>query len=80
MQVKRGETVKVVARTAGITVSTFAVVQQDGSLGDLVQVQTLDKKDRFAARVSGWKELEVSATGATTGDFATLNRSTALKR
>ena len=80
LQVKRGETVKVVARTAGITVSTFAVVQQDGSLGDLVQVQTLDKKDRFAARVSGWKELEVSATGATTGDFATLNRSTTLKR
>jgi flagella basal body P-ring formation protein FlgA len=80
LQVKRGETVKVVARTAGITVSTFAVVQQDGSLGDLVQVQTLDKKDRFAARVSGWKELEVSPTGATTDDFATLNRSTMLKR
>jgi flagella basal body P-ring formation protein FlgA len=80
LQVKRGETVKVVARTAGITVSTFAVVQQDGSLGDLVLVQTLDKKDRFAARVSGWKELEVSATGATTGDFASLNRSTTQKR
>ncbi len=80
LQVQRGETVKVVARTAGITVSTFAVVQQDGSLGDLVQVQTMDRKDRFAARVCGWKELEVLPTGATTGDFATLNRSTTLKR
>jgi flagella basal body P-ring formation protein FlgA len=74
LQVQRGETVKVFARTAGITVSTYAVVQQDGSLGDLVQAQTLDKKDRFAARVSGWKQLEVSPMGATAADFASLNK------
>lgn len=80
LQVERGETVKVFARTAGITVSTFAVVQQDGSLGDLVQAQTLDKKDRFAARVSGWKQLEVLPTGATAADFATLNQGQTLQR
>ncbi len=74
LQVQRGETVKVFARTAGITVSTYAVVQQDGSLGDLVQAQTLDKKDRFAARVSGWKQLEVLPTGALAADFAALNQ------
>jgi flagella basal body P-ring formation protein FlgA len=80
MQVQRGETVKVIARAGGITVSTFATVQQDGSLGDLVQVQSLDKKDRFAARVSGWKELEVFPTGASAGDYATAKRSTSQTR
>jgi flagella basal body P-ring formation protein FlgA len=74
LQVQRGETVKVFARTGGITVSTFAIVQQNGALGDLVQVQTLDKKDRFAARVSGWKQLEVLPTGVTTAEYEALNR------
>lgn len=73
LQVQRGETVKVFARTGGITVSTFAIVQQNGALGDLVQVQTLDKNDRFAARVSGWKQLEVLPTGASTDDYSTVN-------
>ena len=68
--VQRGETVKVSARTGGITVSTFVVVQQNGALGDLVQVQTLDKSGRFAARVSGWKQLEVLPTGVAAADFA----------
>jgi flagella basal body P-ring formation protein FlgA len=74
LQVQRGETVKVFARTGGITVSTFAVVQQNGAMGDLVQVQTLDKKERFAARVSGWKQLEVLPTGVTTADYEAVNR------
>lgn len=80
LQVHRGETVKVLARAGGITVSTFATVQQDGALGDLVQVQSLDKKNRFAARVSGWKELEVFPTGASAGDYATASRSASRTR
>jgi flagella basal body P-ring formation protein FlgA len=80
LQVQRGETVKVFARTGGITVSTFAVVQQNGALGDLVQVQTLDKKERFAGRVSGWKQLEVLPTGATATDYAVLNQPETQKR
>ena len=76
LQVQRGETVEVFARTGGITVKTFAVVKQDGALGDLVQVETLDRKEKFAARVSGWKQLDVLPTGATATDFATLHRST----
>ena len=70
LQVQRGETVKVFARTGGISVSTYAVVKQDGSMGELVQVETLDSKERFAARVSGWKQLEVLPTGATAADVA----------
>ena len=73
LHVQRGEIVKVNAQTGGIKVSTFAVVQQNGALGDLVQVQTLDKRERFAARVSGWKQLEVLPTGASVSDYATFN-------
>jgi len=80
LQVERGETVTVFARTAGITVRTYAIARQDGALGDLVQVQTLDSKDRFTARVSGRRELEVFATGASAGDFATLQRRKTLQR
>ena len=65
--VERGETVKVYARTAGIQVRTFATVKQDGSMGELVQVETLDKRVRFVARVIGRGELEVYATGASGG-------------
>ncbi|TWU25549.1 flagellar basal body P-ring formation chaperone FlgA [Bythopirellula polymerisocia] len=73
LQVQRGETVEVFARTGGITVKTFAVVKQDGSLGDLVQVETLDRKEKFAARVSGWKQLDVLPTGVSAADVATLH-------
>lgn len=76
LQVQRGETVEVYARTGGITVKTFAVVKQDGSLGDLVQVETLDRKEKFAARVSGWKQLDVLPTGVSAADIATLRSST----
>lgn len=78
--VERGETVTVFARTAGITVRTFAVARQDGAQGELVQAETLDRKDRITARVSGRRELEVLATGATTGDFASLPRHEATRR
>jgi flagella basal body P-ring formation protein FlgA len=78
--VERGETVTIFARTAGITVRTFAVARQDGAHGELVQVERLNSKERFVARVSGRRQLEVLATGATTGDFATLPRHEPLRR
>jgi len=78
--VERGETVTVFARTAGIAVRTFAVARQDGARDELVQVETVDDKQRFTARVSGRRQLEVLATGATTGDFATLPRHEPVRR
>ena len=68
--VRRGERVSVRARAAGITVRTYATAQQDGSLGDLIPVQALEGKERFAARVSGLRELEVFAAGASAGETA----------
>ena len=68
--VRRGERVSVSARTGGITVRTFALVQQDGGLGDLVAVQTIETKERYTARVSGLRELEVFAAGPSASDVA----------
>ncbi len=74
LQVQRGETVTVVARTGGVLVRTFAIARQDGAMGDLVQIETLDSKERFAARVSGRQRLEVLAAGTQAVDYATLGR------
>lgn len=80
LQVQRGETVTVFARTQGISVRTFAIAKQDGAMGELIQVETLDKKDRYAARVSGRRELEVLAAGATADDYANLPRHNGYQR
>jgi flagella basal body P-ring formation protein FlgA len=68
--VERGETVSIVARTGGVAVKTFGVARQAGALGDLIQVESLDTRERFAARVAGRSQLEVMARGATTAEFA----------
>jgi flagella basal body P-ring formation protein FlgA len=73
--VERGETVTVFARTGGIQVRTHVVAKQDGSLGDLIQVETVDRRERFMARVTGLRELDVFATGATVAEHTTLNSS-----
>jgi flagella basal body P-ring formation protein FlgA len=71
--VRRGERVSVVVRTGGIRVRTYALVQQDGGLGDLVAVQTIETKERYTARVSGLRELEVFAAGASAGEVASAS-------
>jgi flagella basal body P-ring formation protein FlgA len=68
--VRRGERVSVHARAAGIVVRTFAVAQQNGALGDLVQVQSLEGNDRYAARVAGVRALEVFAAGSSADEIA----------
>lgn len=72
--VRRGERVAIKARAAGIVVRTYATAQQNGCLGDLIQVQALEGKDRYAARVSGLRELEVFAAGMSAHDVAAANR------
>jgi len=72
--VERGETVTVFARTGGVLVRTLGIAQQHGAMGELVRVETLDGDDRYAARVSGHRELEVFATGVNAGDLALRNR------
>lgn len=77
--VSRGETVSVYARTGGVTVRTFAVAKQNGAQGDLVQVETSDGRNRYAAQVRGRRELEVFAAGNSVDDFAVNSPRTAIK-
>jgi flagella basal body P-ring formation protein FlgA len=72
--VRQGERVSIKARAAGIVVRTYATAQQNGCMGDLVQVQAIDGKERYAARVSGLRELELFAAGTTASDVAAATR------
>jgi len=65
--VKRGDIVTVYSRAAGIRVRTTAIAQKEGSLGELIFVQSLDKKRRYVARVSRFQEVEVYAGGLVIG-------------
>jgi flagella basal body P-ring formation protein FlgA len=67
--VRRGERVEVRVRSAGVVVRTYATASQDGSLGDLLMVDGAARGDRYAARVSGVRELEVFAAGTSAGDL-----------
>jgi flagella basal body P-ring formation protein FlgA len=74
LMVRQGERVSIKARAAGIVVRTYATAQQNGCMGDLVQVQAIDGKERYAARVSGLRELELFAAGTTASDVAAPTR------
>jgi flagella basal body P-ring formation protein FlgA len=59
--VRRGEVVTVYARSAGIRVRSTARAREDGSLGDLVTVESLLDRAAYFAQVSGIREVEVYA-------------------
>ncbi len=59
--VKRGEKVTVTTQGGGIRVRNTARVRQDGARGDLVQVESLETKERYDARVVGLQEVAVLA-------------------
>lgn len=62
--VRRGEVITVYARSAGIRVRSTAKAREDGSLGDLIQVESLLDRAAYFARVSGIQEVEVYARPA----------------
>jgi flagella basal body P-ring formation protein FlgA len=69
--VRRGDVVTVYARSAGVCVRSTARAREDGSLGDLVTVESLLDRATYFAQVSGIREVEVYAR-ATRADSATL--------
>ncbi|WP_428308746.1 flagellar basal body P-ring formation chaperone FlgA [Lacipirellula sp.] len=68
--VRRNERVSVRARAAGVSVRTYAIAQQDGGIGDLVMVQSVASKERYAARVVGARELEIFTAGTSATEIA----------
>jgi flagella basal body P-ring formation protein FlgA len=61
LSVHRGEVVTVLARAGGIRIRTNARSREDGSVGDLVAVESLLNRSAYYARVSGTREVEVFA-------------------
>jgi len=65
--VRRGEVITVYARSAGIRVRSTARAREDGSLGDLIAVESLLDRAAYFARVSGIQEVEVYARATQAG-------------
>jgi flagellar basal body P-ring formation protein FlgA len=61
LMVRRGEVVTVHSRAAGIRVKTVARAKQDGSEGELVELESIPNRKTFLARVCGFQEAEVFA-------------------
>jgi flagella basal body P-ring formation protein FlgA len=61
--VRRGDLVSVVAQSAGVHVRTTARAMEDAALGDLVTLETLEDRQKYAARVTGRQAAQVYASG-----------------
>jgi flagella basal body P-ring formation protein FlgA len=59
--VHKGDVVTVYARSAGIRVRTTARAKEDGGLGELVTMETMQDRKPYQARISGPREAEVLA-------------------
>ena len=57
--IRRNEILTVKARVGGVCVSTDARARSDGSLGEVIQVESLQDRKSYYARVSGSREAEV---------------------
>jgi flagella basal body P-ring formation protein FlgA len=64
VMVHKGDVVTVYARSAGIRARTTARARDDGSLGELVTIETMQERKPFQARVCGVRETEVLAQNA----------------
>ena len=63
--VRRGELVTVIARSAGIHVTTRGKSRDDGAHGEVIEIEPLGSKARLLARVSGAQQVEVYARATT---------------
>jgi flagella basal body P-ring formation protein FlgA len=59
LMVRRGEVVTVYVRSPAIEIRTTGRVRDDGSMGELVAVESLLNRKRYFARVCGVQEVEV---------------------
>jgi flagella basal body P-ring formation protein FlgA len=61
--IRRNEMIRIIARTAGVRVETAGRALGEASLGELVEVQTLDTRDKILARATGTRTVEVYGRG-----------------
>lgn len=60
--VKRGESVTVHSRAAGVRITTSGKALSDGALGTEINIEMADKRTKLLARVAGPQTVEVSAS------------------
>jgi flagella basal body P-ring formation protein FlgA len=65
--VRKGDAVTVYTRSPGLQVRTTARSRDDGSLGELITIESMLNRQTFLARVSGSQEVEIYARPADTG-------------
>ena len=63
--VRRNDLVTVFARGGGVLIRTSARAMEDGSEGDVVRMQSPDRRKEYLARVVGIQEVEVHVATAT---------------
>ncbi|MEM6798962.1 MAG: flagellar basal body P-ring formation chaperone FlgA [Planctomycetota bacterium] len=63
MMVRRGELVEVIAGGGGVRIRRTLKARVDGRLGETIEVETMEDKQRLQARVVGYRELAVVAAG-----------------
>jgi flagella basal body P-ring formation protein FlgA len=66
--VRRGEEVRVYARSGGVNVSTTAIARDEGSYGELILVEMPEDRSKIYARVSGPAIVDVMAASAQATD------------
>jgi flagella basal body P-ring formation protein FlgA len=66
--IKRGDVVDVFARAGGVQVSTKARAREEGSHGDLINVELLSDRRPLIARVCGIQEVEILAAAPTVSE------------
>jgi flagella basal body P-ring formation protein FlgA len=66
--VRRGDQVVVVAKAAGVRVQTTAKALADGTLGDLLPVESPTNREKYSAVVTGPRQAEVFASGSKVED------------
>lgn len=71
LMVRRNEEVEVSSGGGGVSVRLLAIAKQDGREGELITIQTLDRDEKFTARVVGPRRLAILSAG---GNVANSNR------
>lgn len=61
--IRRGQAVQVKAKAAGVVVTTTARAAEDGSLGDIILLQSLDSREKYSAHVTGLQTAEIYVSG-----------------
>lgn len=68
IMIRRGEVVTVYARSPGVRIKTVARARQEGSLGELIELESMQDRKCYIARVSGFQEAEVFARAMDAGE------------